>query len=91
QQNYPNPFNPTTTIAYQLPVAAVVKLDIFNTLGQKIRTLVEAPQTAGNYQQQWDGLTDDQSSAANGIYIYRIQLTSGKKIIQYSRKMVLLK
>ena len=53
-QNYPNPFNPSTIIPYQLPSAGHVRLDVFNVLGQRLATLVDAEQSAGAHTAQWD-------------------------------------
>ncbi len=87
-QNYPNPFNPSTTIRYQLAKAGVVRLTIFNTLGQKIRTLVKTRQPAGNYEIRWDGKDDFGHPAASGIYFYR--LTAGNQFSR-ARKMFLIR
>jgi len=79
QQNYPNPFNPVTVISYQLPVNSEVELSIFNTLGQKVATLVSKPQTAGYYTVNWNA-----SSFPSGVYFYRIKagnFTDMKKMI----------
>ncbi|MCI0512868.1 hypothetical protein L0128_06620, partial [candidate division KSB1 bacterium] len=57
-QNYPNPFNSSTAIDYQIPEAAAVELTIFNALGQKITTLVNEWQTAGQHQILWHGKDD---------------------------------
>ncbi|MBD3170083.1 MAG: T9SS type A sorting domain-containing protein, partial [candidate division Zixibacteria bacterium] len=81
-QNYPNPFNPTTTIKYDLPDAANVKIEIFNLLGQRVQTLVDRKHQAGRYSINWHA--DTQPS---GIYFYRLK-TEDKTI---SRKMLLLK
>ena len=67
-QNYPNPFNPITTIRFGLPRAEHVTLEIFNNLGQKITTLLDAPKRAGNHTIQF---TADR--LASGIYFYRIK------------------
>ncbi|MFQ5708483.1 MAG: FlgD immunoglobulin-like domain containing protein, partial [bacterium] len=75
-RNYPNPFNPETTIRYQLPKSGHVKLEIYNTLGQKILTLVNQQQPAGNYQVTWDGRDNSGKQVASGIYLY--QLKSGE-------------
>ena len=86
-QNYPNPFNPNTTIDYSLEQADHVEIAIFDALGQKIRTLVNAHQRAGFYRLQWDGKTDKGTRAASGVYIYRLQTTSHRE----SRQLTLLK
>jgi poly(3-hydroxybutyrate) depolymerase/N-acetylneuraminic acid mutarotase len=67
-QNYPNPFNPVTTIGYQLSVPNQVELSIYNTLGQKVTTLVSQKQPAGKYQVQWNA-----SGFASGVYYYRLE------------------
>ncbi len=81
-QNYPNPFNPTTTIQYTLPHKANVKLTVYNILGQKVTTLVNTEQSAGEYSVKWDG-----ALAASGMYFYK--LNTGETSI--SKKMILLK
>jgi len=81
-QNYPNPFNPVTTISYNLPTASHVTLDIFNILGQKVETLVDESQEAGEYTVTWAT-----HQHASGIYFYR--LATGNAV--ETRKMVLLK
>ncbi len=85
--NYPNPFNPTTTISYCLPEmngTQPTQLIIYNTLGQKIRSLVNARQTPGLYTIQWDGLNDNRQTVASGVYLYR--LTSGA--FESTKKMI---
>lgn len=67
-QNYPNPFNHSTTIRYTLPQPTFVKLEIFNTLGQKVVTLVDTPQNAGDYGIAWQP-----TNLASGVYVYRLQ------------------
>jgi hypothetical protein len=71
--NYPNPFNPATTITYQLPEQTRVKLVIYNALGQKVRTLVDADQNAGRYKVRWDSRNDGGARVASGTYLYRIE------------------
>ena len=72
KQNYPNPFNPTTVIRYALPEASNVRLEIYNTLGQVVRALVDEKQTAGAYRITWDGRNEYGQEMATGVYIYRI-------------------
>ncbi|PWB74286.1 hypothetical protein C3F09_04125 [candidate division GN15 bacterium] len=86
-QNFPNPFNPTTTISFTLPTASQVTLEIYNLLGQKVRTLVDAPMTAGNHSVMWNATDQSGRSVSSGVYFYR--LVAGEQTA--SRKMVLLK
>ncbi|MBM2840923.1 MAG: C-terminal target protein [Bacteroidetes bacterium] len=91
-QNYPNPFNPSTTISYELPTQATVRLKIFNMLGQEIATLVDSPQPSGVHQASWNGNTDAGFSASSGMYIYRLDAkTADGKTINSVKKMLLLK
>ncbi|MDW8436942.1 MAG: S8/S53 family peptidase [Chloroherpetonaceae bacterium] len=81
-QNYPNPFNPTTTIAYQLAENADVALEVFDVLGRKIATLVEARQDAGSYSANFDA-----SGLSSGVYFYRLRAGAFSE----TRKMILAK
>ncbi len=86
-QNYPNPFNPWTNIEFSIGKKSQVNLSIYNLLGQKIRTLVNAVKSPDVYTIIWDGKDDNGIQVASGIYIYK--LTSSKNSI--SRKMVLVR
>ncbi len=89
-QNYPNPFNPTTVIRFSIPQSRInqpVRLEIFNALGQKVRTLVDGPKTSGVHSVEWDGKNDIGRKVASGLYMYRLR--SGEFI--QNRKMLLLK
>jgi hypothetical protein len=86
--NYPNPFNPETTLKYQLPEAADVKLEIYNVVGQVVRTLVADHQNAGRYVVQWDASNDNGQPLSSGMYFYRLQ-AGGE--FQQVKKMLLLK
>jgi hypothetical protein len=66
-QNYPNPFNPITTIKYNLPQSSVVLIQIFNSLGEKIKTLYSGLQMSGTHEIVFDG-----GSLPSGIYFYQI-------------------
>lgn len=72
-QNYPNPFNPITNINYQLPQTCHVVINIYNTLGQKIRILVNEDKSAGHYIAHWDGRDDNGNQVVSGVYLYQIQ------------------
>ncbi|HBC46169.1 MAG TPA: hypothetical protein DCZ43_03915 [candidate division Zixibacteria bacterium] len=86
-QNYPNPFNPTTEIGFALPEKAHVSLDIYNVLGQKTRTLINADMEAGINFVTWNGADDAGSPVASGIYFYKL-VADNNVII---KKMTLLK
>ncbi len=87
-QNYPNPFNPTTTIMYSIPskngveTQHAVSLQVFHSLGQKVATLVNKAQAAGNYTVQFDA-----SDLPSGIYFYTLR--AGEFVA--TKKMILMK
>lgn len=86
-QNYPNPFNPVTTIRYALSKRSRVTVEVFNLLGEKVRTLVNGEQAAGFHSVVWDGTTDAGVRAASGVFLYR--LTAGE--FRATKKLVLLR
>ena len=71
-QNYPNPFNPSTIIPYELAAAARVRLEVFNTLGQRMATLVDGEQPAGAHRARWNGTDAAGRAVAAGVYLYRL-------------------
>jgi flagellar hook capping protein FlgD/LVIVD repeat-containing protein len=86
-QNFPNPFNPTTTIKYNLPKISQVKIQIFNILGQTVRTLVNNKQIKGSYDVIWDGSDSQGKQVASGIYFYSLQTEDFVK----TKKMLLIR
>ncbi len=86
-QNYPNPFNPATTIQFTTAERSFVTLEITNIVGQKVRTLLAQPMTAGSHQVTWLGRNDAGQEVSSGIYFYR--LSTGKHTAV--KKMILLK
>ena len=88
EQNYPNPFNPITTIQYSLAEPVLVKLVIYNIMGQKVVTLVDAPQMSGRHKIIWDTKDEFGVRVSAGLYIY--QLIAGDKFVK-TKKMLLIK
>ncbi len=86
-QNFPNPFNATTRIEYRLSQAEFIDLAVYNSLGQRINTLVAANQEAGFYKIAWDGTNSQGISVPSGVYFFRL---TAKEQIQM-RKMILLR
>jgi hypothetical protein len=80
QQNYPNPFNPSTTIGYYLPEKIQVKLIIFDVLGKKVCTLVDARQAAGHYKVGWDGRNELGQPVSAGVYFYQMTATRFQEV-----------
>ena len=85
-QNYPNPFNHSTHISFTLQQPAAVSLQVFNTHGQPVATLVEGTRPAGTYQTAWDGRDAQGQAVSSGTYIVRLQ-AAGQ---QATRKMLLV-
>lgn len=81
-QNYPNPFNPTTTIRYELPQDGVVTIDIYDILGQKVKTVVNEFQKADRYEVKFSA-----TGIASGVYIYQLRVND----FISSKKMVLIR
>ncbi len=87
-QNFPNPFNPETSIRFFLPQSQTVRLEIYNMLGQTVKTLTEpAILSAGWHEVKWNGTNHLGETVANGLYLYR--LSAGQ--FSQTRKMILLK
>lgn len=85
--NRPNPFNPATAIAYDVPAASHVKIEIVNILGRKVATLVDELQMPGRYEAMWNGIDENGVKVSSGIYLYSMQAGN---FIQ-TRKMILMK
>ena len=87
KQNYPNPFNPSTTISFYLPQRSKVVLEIYNILGQRLKTLVAKSMNSG-----WHDVRFRAQELSSGIYFYRLQVQfkNGRSQV-LSKKLVLLK
>jgi hypothetical protein len=81
-QNFPNPFNPSTLITYSIPTSSNVIINVYNILGELIKTLVNGYQEAGSYKVNFDA-----GGLSNGIYFYKMQSGNFVQI----KKMLLLK
>jgi hypothetical protein len=92
-QNYPNPFNPSTSIVVDLPANSLVRLTIYNVLGQEMVTLVDGLLTAGRSQVVWNGADNAGRPVASGSYYYRLTATTpeGQIVFMQTKTMLLLK
>jgi len=81
-QNFPNPFNPATTIRFELPRGENVSLHIIDLLGRRVRTLVESRMDVGEHSVVWDGLDDDGTQAAAGLYFARLRVGDEMRTIK---------
>ncbi|MBU1676192.1 hypothetical protein KKA85_10475 [bacterium] len=87
-QNVPNPFNPRTEIKYDLPATGgQVRLDIFDVMGRRVRTLVDGFVAGGPRTAVWDGLGDDGQALPTGVYFANLYTDGTRKTV----KMVLLR
>ena len=85
--NYPNPFNAGTRLVYRLADPGPVRLEVYNVLGQRVRTLVDETQKAGSYQVHWDARDQGGTPAAAGVYVTRLQYPGEEQ----TRRLLLLK
>lgn len=87
-QNYPNPFNPSTVLRYSMPEESNVTLSIYNTLGEKVKEVVNSRQDAGYFEVKFDA-----AGLSSGIYYYRFEAraTQGTGYYMKVRKMILIK
>ncbi len=85
--NAPNPFNPQTAIRFELPRASAVALEIFDALGQKVRTLIDGEMSVGLHQVVWDGRSAAGFPVGSGLYFYQLRAGDFKEV----KRMLLLK
>jgi len=98
-QNYPNPFNPITTVEYDLPHKSYVTIEIFNSVGQRIRLLQSKTELPGHYRIVWDARDDYARLMGSGLYFYRLTAksmqsendTNSEHVFREIKKMVYIK
>lgn len=83
----PNPFQQATTIFFDLPRAADVRVEIYDTAGRHVRTLASTPMPAGNRSVTWDGVDGAGRRVSAGVYFLRLETSGGRQ----DRRMLLLK
>ena len=81
-QNYPNPFNPTTNIVFNLPVRSSVRIVLYNSIGEKVKDLLNADMASGHHE-----ITYDAFDISSGIYYYQLQADG----FSQTKEMLLLK
>ena len=87
KQNYPNPFSRRTIIEYEMGQTGHALVQVFDLLGRRVATLVNADMPSGVHQIEWDGRTDNGAVAASGVYFYRMQVAGAQK----TRSMVVVR
>ena len=93
-QNHPNPFNPTTTIKFQLPVDSKVRIDLFNSIGQKVSEILNSDLSGGVHEVNFEGsnLPAGRQGLSSGIYYYTMNaIGNDGKNFTATKKMLLLK
>ena len=86
-QAVPSPFNPSTVIGYAIPAAGHVRLVVFVVNGRLVRTLVDAPVSAGRHRALWQGRDEAGRAVASGVYFYQLE-AAGRTL---RKRMTLLK
>ena len=86
-QNYPNPFSSQTTFQYDVAEATSVKIYIYNTLGQLVKTIDRGDNGIGTHTVEWDGKNDDGDTLSSGVYFYQLRTKDFNKTM----KMLLVK
>jgi hypothetical protein len=83
----PNPFNPATRLVFDLPVAAPVRMRIFDAAGHRVRDLLDAVFEPGTHQVLWDGRDDRGTRASSGAYTCQLQAGA----LRSTQRLVLIK
>jgi 6-phosphogluconolactonase (cycloisomerase 2 family) len=86
--NYPNPFNPDTRIPFTVQQTGWGRLDVFDTLGRRVATLLQGPVGPGEYRLHWDSTDEHGRPVSSGVYFYRLELD---QMYVKTRRMLLLR
>ena len=86
-RSYPNPFNPSTTIEYEIPAGADVRIRVFDLHGALVKELLHEAQEAGRHKVTWDGTDRRCARVASGVYVYAVEC-GGRAL---SRQLILVK
>jgi len=89
-QNSPNPFNNSTAIRYNIPQESNVELTVYNIMGQETKTLVNKRQLPGSYSVNWNANQDNGAKAPNGVYLYKLRVTTNDNKFEITDKMLLV-
>ncbi len=87
--NYPDPFNPETNLKYDLAKSAHVRIVVYNSLGQRVKTIVNRVQPMGQHTVKWDGTNNYGHSVSPGMYVARMIVKDNNQMLK--EKMILTK
>ncbi len=85
--NYPNPFNPTTTIFFSLPSEQNIELEIYNSKGQKVKSIYSGIAKEGKHSVVWNGTDSNKKAVSSGVYFYKLKTQNDT----FNCKMLLMK
>ena len=89
--NYPNPFHSETAFSFSLTRSAEVTIKVYTVAGELIKTIGSTAAQAGYHEIPWDGRNDYGEKLANGVYLYRIVVNSGKETVSLVKKLAVLR
>lgn len=87
KQNYPNPFNPTTAIEFDLLKSGKTELEIYNSNGQLVKSLINSELNAGIHKVIWNGTDNHNTQVASGTYFYKVTTNNQTQF----KRMLMLK
>ncbi|MCI0495854.1 cohesin domain-containing protein [candidate division KSB1 bacterium] len=90
-QNFPNPFNSNTMITFAIAQSSHVKIEVFNTVGQRVKILLDENLERGEHRVQWDGKGQNDTDAPSGVYFYCLKSSTDTEARQIIQKMILIR